>query len=280
MTVMDSDFYQNMNVIDCKECYGCKVEILEYKNLKGSTDIQLAGDLFLAKESGMSLKQIKITLNDSSFIVEAGTLHFMKGRIQAESNIGGVGGFIKKKIKSYLTEEEAFKPKYRGTGELFLEPSFGHFIFVELKDESIVVDKGLFYACESSLHVSVEMQKNISSGFLGNEGWFQTKITGSGLCILQIPVPKDEVLKYHLDNEKLQVDGNFALLRKGNINFTVEKSSNKWTGTLVSGEGLLQTFEGSGEVWLAPTQSIYNNLQTSGGIARLQESKNMNNETK
>ncbi|WP_230203589.1 AIM24 family protein [Bacillus massiliigorillae] len=280
MTAMNSDFYNNMLVLDSREKDIFKAEILAYKDLKGSSDIQLAGDLFLAKESGMALKQIKITLNNSSFVVEAGALHFMKGHIQAESNIGGVGGFIKKKIKSYLTEEEAFKPKYSGTGELFLEPSFGHFMFVELHDESIVVDKGLFYACESSLHVSVEMQKNLSSGLLGNEGWFQTKVTGTGLCILQIPVPKDEVIKYQLGNEKLQVDGNFALLRKGNISFSVEKSSKKWTGTFVSGEGFLQTFEGTGEVWLAPTQSVYNDLKNIGSIARLQESKKISNDTK
>lgn len=72
-----------------------------------------------------------------------------------------------------------------------------------------------------------------------------------------------------LDDETMQVDGNFALLRTGNIVFSVEKSSKSWLATSVSGEGLLQTFHGTGQVWLAPTQGIYDRLATPGGLASL-----------
>ena len=54
--IMQNTFYENMNILDTIERNGLKAEILEYKSLKGSSDIQLAGNLFLAKESGMSLK--------------------------------------------------------------------------------------------------------------------------------------------------------------------------------------------------------------------------------
>ena len=32
----------------------------------------------------------------------------------------------------------------------------------------------------------------------------------------------------------------------------------------VSGEGLLQTFRGTGEVWVAPTMAVYENLRLGG----------------
>ena len=275
---MQHSFYENINVLDTVERDGLKAEILEYKSLKGSSDIQLAGNLFLAKESGMSLKQVKVTLNNSSVTTESGALYYMKGHIEAENKIGGMSGFLKKTIQSKLNQESTFKPTYTGTGEIFLEPSFGHYMFVELNNESIIVDKGLFFACESTLETSVSMQKNLSSGLLGNEGWFQTKISGTGLCILEIPVPKDEIIVYELNNEKLQVDGNFALLRSGNINFSVQRSTKKLIGTLTSGEGLLQTFEGTGQVWLAPTQSVYHKMNRKG-INELYASKNMSNDT-
>ena len=91
---MQHSFYENINVLDTIERDGLKAEILEYKSLKGSSDIQLAGNLFLAKESGMSLKQVKVTLNNSSVTTESGALYYMKGHIEADNKIGGVSGFF------------------------------------------------------------------------------------------------------------------------------------------------------------------------------------------
>ncbi|WP_407355314.1 AIM24 family protein [Methanolobus sp. WCC5] len=216
----------------------------------------------------MSLKQIKITLNDSGVIVEPGALYFHKGAITCDANIGGVGGLAKKMIKKKLTNETAFNPLYRGTGEVFLEPSFSHFLIVSLDNGSIIVDKGIFYCSESSLEVGVAAQKNLAAGLLGGEGWFQTKISGTGTCILESPVPLGEILKYNLNNEKLQVDGNFALLRSDSVRFSIESSGKGIAGRLTSGEGLLQTFEGTGTVWLAPTQPVYNSIST-GSVSSL-----------
>src|SRR5947209_836607 len=86
--------------------------------------------------------------------------------------------------------------------------------------------------------------------------------------MLETPVPADEVLRIDLKDETLQVDGNFALMRAGRIEFSVEKSTRSLLGTLTSGEGLLQTLLGTGSVWLAPTQEIYKRLQ-AGGMASM-----------
>ena len=67
----------------------------------------------------------------------------------------------------------------------------------------------------------------------------------------------------------MSVDGNFALLRTEEIEFKAEKSSKTWIGTAVSGEGLLQTFSGTGTVWLAPTQGIYQLLSTPRRLHKL-----------
>ncbi len=208
----------------------------------------------------MTLKQIKITLKDSAITTERGALYFHKGNISTECKTGGVGGLAKKLIKNTLTNESAFTPTYSGTGEIFLEPGFSHYILLELKDEAIIVDKGMFYCCETGISVEVSTQKNLSSGLFGGEGLFQTKISGTGLCVLAIPVPLTEVLKYELKNEKMQVDGNFVFLRSASLNFTVERSEKNLVGNLTSGDGALQTFEGTWIVWMAPTQFVYRAL--------------------
>jgi uncharacterized protein (AIM24 family) len=133
-----------------------------------------------------------------------------------------------------------------------------------LEDEEIVVDDGLFYACEDSVEIGAYTQKNLSATFMGNEGIFQTKISGRGIVLLEIPVPEGEIVKYTLNNEVLKVDGNFALLRSKGVEFTVEKSSKSLISSATSGEGLLNVFRGTGEVWIAPTEHVYSRLKFSG----------------
>nr|WP_321496850.1 AIM24 family protein [uncultured Methanolobus sp.] len=275
----ESKFYNNINVLDSVDKGNFKVEVIEYKSLTGSKNPALAKNLYYLNRAGMTLKQVKVTLDNSGVIVEPGALYFQKGNITCDANIGGVGGLAKKMIKNKLTNESAFNPLYKGCGEVFLEPSFSHFIIVSLDNGSIIVDKGIFYCAESSLEVGVASQKNITAGLFGGEGWFQTKISGTGTCILESPVPMSEILKYNLDNERLQVDGNFALLRSDSVKFSVERSGKGLAGKLTSGEGLLQTFEGSGAVWLAPTQPVYSSIAASGVSSLAAAPYNRNNST-
>ena len=239
-------------------------QILEYENLEGATDVESAFGLNIIRESRIKLKQIRIALENSSVILEPGALSYMKGNIKISSKTGGVLGFGKKLISSKLTGETVFKPTYSGTGEIFLEPSFGNFALIELEDDEIIVDDGLFFACESSVEVGVTIQRNLSAALLGDETLCQTKISGSGIVALEIPVPESEIFKCILIDDTLKVDGNFAILRTGNIEFTVEKSSKSIVGSVTSGEGLVNVYRGSGEVWLVPTKSVYSDLKIKG----------------
>ncbi|WP_027633194.1 AIM24 family protein [Clostridium hydrogeniformans] len=235
-------------------------QVLEYDSLRGGKDLSTAFALSFMTDSNIKLRQIRILLKDAAVRLEAGALQFMKGDIEIDSRMGGIVGLGKKLISSKLTNEKAFKPLYNGTGEIFLEPSFGHYALIELEDESVVVDDGLFYACEEGVEVGVSSQKSLSSAFFGNESFFQTKISGTGIAVLELPVPESEVIKVKLIDDELKVDGNFAILRSGRIDFTVEKSAKSWIGTGTSGEGLLSVFRGTGEVWLIPTSHIYENI--------------------
>ena len=237
------------------------VEVIEYVQLSGSDNLEVAAKLFYASQVGMRLKQIRIVLQNGSVQLESGIMQFMKGNIEADTAVGGLGGLAKKMISNALTQETMFRPRYLGVGEIYCEPTFGHFMLVALSNEEAIIDKGLFYASEGSVAVSVAMQKNISSAMLGGEGLFQTKIAGTGWAVMNIPVPASEVIRYTLNNEKLSVDGTIALLRKGAIEYRVEKSNKSILGSAISGEGLLQTFSGTGEVWLAPTQTFYKRMQ-------------------
>lgn len=236
-------------------------QILEYDDLRGSEDVNLAVKLNFMREAGLKLKQVRILLDDSAVQIESGALSYLKGDIKIQNKMGGPLGLGKKLFNSKVTGETMFKPTYSGTGEIFLEPSFGQFALVELQDDEIIVDDGMFYACEDGIEISSTMQKSISSLILGNEGAFQTRISGDGLVVLELPVPETEVFKCRLNNDELKVDGNFAILRTGDIEFTVEKATKSILGTATSGEGFLNVYRGTGDVWLVPTKSVYENLQ-------------------
>jgi uncharacterized protein (AIM24 family) len=61
------------------------------------------------------------------------------------------------------------------------------------------------------------------------------------------------------------------------VKFSVERSGKGIAGKLTSGEGLLQTFEGSGAVWLAPTQPVYSLIGASGVSSLAAAPYNRNN---
>ncbi|MBE6047255.1 MAG: AIM24 family protein [Clostridium sp.] len=238
-------------------------QILEYDKLQGATNIETALGLNIMNDAGIKLKQVRIILQDSAVKIEAGALSYMRGDISIKTKTGGLLGLGKKFFESKVTGEGMFKPTYEGSGEIFLEPSFGHFALIELEDEEIIVDDGMFFACEDSINIGVEAQKTVSALMLGNEGAFQIKLKGSGIVVLELPVPESEIFKCKLFNDTLKVDGNFVALRSGRIDFTVEKSSSV-IGSLTNGEGFLNVYYGTGEVWILPTKSIYYDLKTIG----------------
>ncbi|MED4732023.1 hypothetical protein D1872_201310 [compost metagenome] len=255
-------YSDNIKIVDSKTSTdgSLKVEVLEFDNLAGFHNASMASSLYYARRNGVKLHQIKATLNEGSFTVEQGALQYLKGRIALQNTTGGMAGMAQRLLNSALTKEAVFRPTYMGTGEIYLEPSFGHYATIPVANQRVVLDKGIYFAGDSSLKITSVVQKNVSSALFGGEGLFQTEVSGSGLLIINSPVPLNEVHIVELQNDRLQVDGTFAFARIGDISFSVERSAKSMVGSMTSGDGLLQTFEGTGQVWLAPTLPVYHNF--------------------
>lgn len=234
-------------------------QVLEFDDLKGSGDFNLSIQIDYMKRSSVKLRQIRLILEDSAIKIEAGSISYMKGNIEIEAETTeGIKGFGKRFFFSKATKEPMFKSIIKGTGEVFLEASFDYFTLIELQDEEIIVDDGLFYACEEGVEIENTMQKD--------EGKPQIKLSGSGIVVLKIPVPEKEILRCKIFRDTLKLDGDFAILRSANIDFTMEKP-----GTAFNGEGFLNIYRGTGEIWLTPTKIVYDKLKEKG----IKESKAM-----
>ena len=249
----------NIKVIDSAENRGMKVEVLEYLKLKGSPSIRGAQQMYFMEKQNIRARQIAIYLENDSVEIEPGAMSYFKGNIEMVSGVTA-GNVLGRVFSSITTGEAVAQPKYKGTGMVVLEPSFNHFLVLELDDEEIIVDKGMFYCAQGGVTVKPIMQKNVSSALLGGEGIFQISLSGKGIVVLECAVPVCEIDVVELNNDTLKVDGNFAVLRSGNISFTVERSAKTLVGSAVSGEGLVNVYRGTGSVWLAPTIKIYDTI--------------------
>lgn len=254
----------NIRVIDSAEHGGTKIEIMEYQKLLGSTRTSAAIDMYYMEKQNMRARQIAVYLNKDKVTIEPGAMSYFKGQIEMVSGVTA-GNVLGRMFSSATTGEAIAQPEYKGTGLLVLEPSFKHFILLNMEDEDIIVDKGMFYCAQGGINVKPVLQKNVSSALLGGEGLFQMELKGSGLAVLECAVPNCEIDIVELNNETLKVDGNFAVLRSGSIEFTVERSAKSLLGSAVSGEGLVNVYRGTGTVWLAPSIKIYDTINYASG---------------
>ena len=155
--------------------------------------------------------------------------------------------------------ESAVKPEYTGNGVLVLEPTYRHILLIDLADwnGSIVLDDGLFLACDSKLKQKAVMRSNFSSAVAGGEGLFNLGVVGNGVLCLESPSPKEELIEVTLQDDVLKVDGNMAIAWSGSLDFTVERSGKTLLGSAASGEGLVNVYRGTGKVLLAPVGGNY-----------------------
>ena len=199
-------------------------------------------------------RQVICDLSQSDIILQAGAMQWTVGNVNATTGVKGVGDLFGKAIHGSVTGESAIKPEYTGDGTLVLEPTYKHILLVDLADwnGSIVLDDGLFLACDATLKHKAVARSNISSAVAGNEGLFNLGIVGRGILCLESLCPKEELVEIMLDNDVLKVDGNMAIAWSGSLDFTVERSGKTLIGSAASGEGLVNVYRGTGKVLLAP----------------------------
>lgn len=247
------NFFENddVKVIDSLGAF----QVVEYqKDL--SVLPETAMTAYYANQMNVRKRQVVCDVSKSNVTVQAGAMQWTVGNVNATTGIKGVGDLFGKAMRGSVTGESAIKPEYTGEGMLVLEPTYKHIILVDLNDwnGSIVLDDGLFLACEATLKHKAVMRSNFSSALAGNEGLFNLGIQGKGVVCLESFCPREELVEITLDNDVLKVDGNFAIAWSGSLDFTVERSGKSLVGSAASGEGLVNVYRGTGKVLLAPVR--------------------------
>lgn len=217
---------------------------------------QNAQEAYFCNEMNIRKRQVICTLGASNITLQAGAMQWMLGDVHATTGIKGVGDLFGKAVRGKMTGESAIKPEYTGNGLLVMEPTYKHILLLDVGawNGSIVIEDGMFMACDAALKHKAVMRSNLSSAAAGNEGLFNLGLQGNGVVCLESNVPKEELVEIELHDDVLKIDGNMAIAWSGSLEFTVERSGKSLIGSAASGEGLVNVYRGSGRVLMAPVQ--------------------------
>lgn len=236
-----------------------RFSVLEYQQDLSVNQLNATSEYFMAK-MGVRRRQVIVDVDPSCPVVtQAGAMQWALGNLELTTGIKGAGDLFGKMIRGAATGESAVKPEYRGAGRLALEPTYKYIILQNVGNwgSGMVVEDGMFLACDASVQHRVVARSNISSALAGGEGLFNLALAGQGVVALESNVPLNELIEVELNNETLKIDGNMAVMWSADLNFTVERSSKSLIGSAASGEGLVNVFRGTGKVFMAPVTSSY-----------------------
>lgn len=244
-------------------------ELGQFQILQWDRDLSVAPwtaqAAYFASKMDVRRRQLIARLDGRTGVtLQAGAMQWTVGPIQATTGVKGAGDLLGKMVRGAVSQDSMIKPEYTGSGILVCEPTWKFLILVDTAQwgGSVVLNDGLFLACDSTLTHSLQRRTNLSSAVAGNEGLFNLRLDGNGTLVLESPCPQGELLYVDLINDELKVDGNYALAWTSGLEFTVERSGKTLIGSAMGGEGLVNVYRGTGRVMMAPMQAAtdYNAL--------------------
>ncbi len=241
----------NPNIVKT-DSMGC-FEVYEYQK-DFSVNPGSATTAYFMQQMNFKKRQVLCNMAGNTVKLQAGAMQWMAGNVSMNSDVKGVGDFFGKVLKSAGTGETVSKPLYQGNGYLMLEPTYKYILLEDVSTwgSGMVLEDGMFLACDASVKEEVISRSNVSSALLGGEGLFNLSLSGNGIAVLESTVPREELIEIVLDNDEVRIDGNMAVAWSKSLNFTVEKSTKSLIGSLVSGEGVVNVYRGTGKILMAP----------------------------
>lgn len=248
-------YLNSQNIVVKSELGG--MQVLEYARDMSVSPYNSKIEYYSAKMN-VNKRQVLLNLNGNGYTIQAGAMQWISGNVKMSTGVKGVGNFLGKMVSGAVTGESAVKPVYEGYGQVMLEPTFRHIILTDIASwgGSVVLDDGLFLACDNTVQQKVVARSNVSSAVFGREGLFNLSLNGQGVAALESIVPMEELIEINLENDVMKIDGNMAIAWSGSLEFTVEKSGKSLLGSAVSGEGLVNVYRGTGKIWMAPVTTM------------------------
>lgn len=199
---------------------------------------------------------VEVTMDSGeSMYTQSGGMCWMSDNVAMKTNTRG--GLLKG-IGRKFAGESMFLTTYTATSDQatigFSSTVAGEILPVDLNQYgSLICQKGAFLCAEDSVKTQIAFTKKISSGLFGGEGFILQKLSGTGICFLEIDGNK--VIKELAPGEIIKVDTGNLVAFEESVNYEIEMIKGGMN-IFLGGEGLFITkLTGPGRVVLQ-TQNI------------------------
>ena len=191
------------------------------------------------------MRWVKIALDGDDVRTERGALNHMQGAITMDVPLPSLRAWW----VSLFSDESVMRPRYSGTGTVYLDSSLGGYHVMTVKPgERWVLDTRCFWASDGEVGLSIYRER-LMTAFLSNEGllWYKTALKGNGQAVLSVPGPVQEV---ELKRDTLVTDGPFVIARTQGISLRVKRPAKNIVSYWLSGQKRAYVYEGTGKLLL------------------------------
>ncbi|MEE2829330.1 MAG: TIGR00266 family protein [Myxococcota bacterium] len=191
-----------------------------------------------------------------TFIAESGSMVAMSPSLAVDTRFNGTGksgaiGWVKAAVtglaRKFFAGESMFVNHYRassGGQTVFVAPAMvGDVEHLSLDGSSLTVQATSYLGSTPDVDVSLIW------------GGLQMLFSGEGAFFLRCSGTGELLVNSYGAIEKVTVDGSYTVdtghlvAFEGQLSYQLRKAGN-WKSTLLSGEGLVMSFEGQGTLWL------------------------------
>ena len=222
-------------------------------------------------EHSEGMHWVKVVLKDDAIRAERGALNRYVGNIRMETPLPSPRDLW----VSLFSTESPLRPRYRGTGEVYLDPSLGGFHIMEMnEDEGWIVENGAYWASDDEIKIAVRRER-LMTAFWAGEGllWYHSRLKGKGKVVLVAHGPVQEI---QLNDETLVVDGRAVIARTEGIRFSVRRPTKSLISYWLSGQRAAYVYRGTGRLLLSaiPYWRYAMNAQKAAEVKRLPSAAN------
>ena len=163
-----NNFFDNSNVKCIAE--GGVFSIYEHQH-DLSVDSNTAMNSYFMEQMNVKKRQVLCKLDNSTVKLQAGAMQWITGDVEMNSGVSGAKDFFGKLVKGAVTGESAVKPLYTGTGCVMLEPTYNFLLIEDVASwgKGIILDDGLFLACEGNIQESINKRSDVATALLSGE---------------------------------------------------------------------------------------------------------------
>ncbi|NDC63417.1 MAG: AIM24 family protein [Planctomycetia bacterium] len=199
-------------------------------------------------EHSEGMRWVKVGLDHDDVRTERGALNHMKGAITMDVPLPS----LKAWWVSLFSDESLMRPRYSGTGAVYLDSSLGGFHLLEVRTgERWILDTRCFWASGGEVKLSIHREPVLTS-LLAGQGivWYKTALKGAGQVVLSVEGPIEEV---ELKNDRLVADGPFVVARTNGISLRIRRPARSLVSYWMSGQKRARVYEGTGRLLLCTT---------------------------